>query len=551
MTYFTRILGLLLLLLSPLSAQSEGRSIIVLDGSGSMWGQIDGRAKLEIAREALAEVVGSLPADTEMGLMAYGHRTEGDCGDIELIVPPAAGTGAAISDAAAALNFVGKTPLTEAVRQAAVALRSSEDKATVILITDGIETCNADPCALGAELESTGVDFTAHVVGFGLTAEEGASVACLAENTGGVYIEASNASTLKDALQTTVVAEPVPAPAPEPAPEPEPEPATLAYNFAPQMLMKAGGEVVTDSGQAWEIYLPGAEGQRGDRVTTEYGQAQITLDPGTYLLVAKLGLAEVQQELVVTADALAAPTVVLNAGTLIVHPRGSDGGPIEASAAVQISNAAGMNYTSYGDTNIVVPAGDIKLQVKVGEAVAEQSTEIAPGQTVELDMVAGAGLAVVDGYYINGMRMESTQHAVAIFDAKQALDGSRTNITTSYGPAQQFTLPPGDYVAVVEEGAAKAEAPFTVKTGERVDVSVVLNAGVLFVSAPGASSIEVFAAKKDIQGNRQQLAFGYAEELNVTAPGGDVVIIATRGEGVLAEATATVIPGERTEVAVP
>jgi Ca-activated chloride channel family protein len=149
------------------------------------------------------------------------------------------------------------------------------------------------------------------------------------------------------------------------------------------------------------------------------------------------------------------------------------------------------------------------------------------------------------------MRMESTQHAVAIFDAKQALDGSRTNITTSYGPAQQFTLPPGDYVAVVEEGAAKAEAPFTVKTGERVDVSVVLNAGVLFVSAPGASSIEVFAAKKDIQGNRQQLAFGYAEELNVTAPGGDVVIIATRGEGVLAEATATVIPGERTEVAVP
>jgi Ca-activated chloride channel homolog len=546
MMFLARILGLALLLLAPLSVHAQGRSIIVLDASGSMWGQIDGRAKLEIAREALAEVLVGLPVETELGLMAYGHRTEGDCGDIELIVSPAAGAGPAISEAAANLSFVGKTPLTEAVRQAAVALRSSEEKATVILITDGIETCNADPCALGAELESTGVDFTAHVVGFGLTAEEGASVACLAENTGGVYIEASNASTLKDALQTTVVAEPVAEPEPAPAPEPE----ALAYNFEPSMTLNEGGALLTE-GQIYEIYRSAADGKRGEYLSTEYGYPQLMLEPGTYRLVGKVDLAEVEQELVITADALAAPTVVMNAGRLIVHPRGSEGGPVETSAAVLITNAAGLNYTIYGEVNTIVPAGDIKLQVKVGEAIAEQSTEIAPGQTVELDVIAGAGLAVVDGYYVDGMRMETTQHAVQIFQAKTALDGSRTNITTSYGPAQEFTLPPGDYVALVQEGAAVAETAFTVKTGERVDVPVVLNAGVLFVAAPGANSIEVFAAKKDIQGNRLQLSFDYTEELTLTAPGGDVVIIVTRGEGVLSEATATVIPGERTEVAVP
>ena len=38
-------------------ALAEGRSIIVLDGSGSMWGQIDGRPKLEIARAALGQVL--------------------------------------------------------------------------------------------------------------------------------------------------------------------------------------------------------------------------------------------------------------------------------------------------------------------------------------------------------------------------------------------------------------------------------------------------------------------------------------------------------------
>ncbi len=104
-------------LAAPLMA--EGKSIIVLDASGSMWGQIDGRAKLEIAREALGSVLAGMDPATEIGLMAYGHREKGSCEDIELVVPPAAGTGAAITEAANGLKFLGKTPLTEAVRRAA------------------------------------------------------------------------------------------------------------------------------------------------------------------------------------------------------------------------------------------------------------------------------------------------------------------------------------------------------------------------------------------------------------------------------------------------
>ena len=178
-------LATLFALTLPASALAEGQSIIVLDGSGSMWGQIEGRPTLDIAREALAGVLQGVDPAAELGLMAYGHREKGSCEDIEVIVPPGPGTAAAITEAAAAMKFLGKTPLTEAVRRAAVELRATEAKATVILITDGIETCDADPCALGRELEASGVDFTAHVVGYGLTAEEGRTVACLAENTGG------------------------------------------------------------------------------------------------------------------------------------------------------------------------------------------------------------------------------------------------------------------------------------------------------------------------------------------------------------------------------
>ncbi|MEO1192309.1 MAG: VWA domain-containing protein [Pseudomonadota bacterium] len=196
---------------SATALQAES-TIIVLDASGSMWAQIDGAHKITIARDVLNGVLNDLPADRSLGLLAYGHRQKGVCSDIELLVPPAPGSAGAVRDAAAALNPKGKTPLTDSVRQAAEALRFTEEKATVVLITDGLETCDADPCALGRTLAQTGVDFTAHVVGFGLKEGEGAQIACLAQETGGRYLDAANAAELSDALTQTVAAPPPPEP---------------------------------------------------------------------------------------------------------------------------------------------------------------------------------------------------------------------------------------------------------------------------------------------------------------------------------------------------
>ena len=189
-------------------SSNQGRTMIVLDGSGSMWGQIDGVAKLEIARKTLREVLKGVPKSTELGLIAYGHREKGNCKDIELIVPVAFGTALTIADKVDNLKFLGKTPLSAAVQMAAEKLNYTEDKATIILITDGIETCNADVCALGNALEKQGLDFIAHVVGFGLSKQEGEQVACLANNTGGKYFNANDSDALLNALKDTVVVQP-------------------------------------------------------------------------------------------------------------------------------------------------------------------------------------------------------------------------------------------------------------------------------------------------------------------------------------------------------
>ena len=155
MVGFARSIAAAILLLSMTTfGFAANKVIIILDASGSMWAQIDGKPEARNRpRSRCRTVLQSVPADDEIGFMAYGHREKGSCDDIELIVPPQAGSASAITDAADSLKFLGKTPLTAAVKQAAEALKYTEDKATVILITDGLETCDGDPCALGKELE--------------------------------------------------------------------------------------------------------------------------------------------------------------------------------------------------------------------------------------------------------------------------------------------------------------------------------------------------------------------------------------------------------------
>ena len=191
-------------------------TMLVLDASGSMWGQIGGRPKIAIARDAVGSMLDGW-AGGRLGLMAYGHNRKGDCKDIEILQPVGSDTVAGIRRQVNALNPKGMTPITDSVRQAAGQLRYREHKATVILVSDGEETCDADPCALGAELEAAGVDFTAHVVGFDIKKGSKADqqLQCLASNTGGRYIQARDAAELNDALEQIAQAEPAPPAAPE------------------------------------------------------------------------------------------------------------------------------------------------------------------------------------------------------------------------------------------------------------------------------------------------------------------------------------------------
>ena len=207
----------------PLTTVSAAEDVVIVyDASGSMWGQVDGVNKIVIAREVMADLVKSWPQETRLGLVAYGHRSAGDCNDIETLIKPGVLDRDDFIRTVNAIEPKGKTPISASLQHAAELLSWRDSSSTVILISDGLETCHGDPCAVAQALADKGVDFTAHVVGFDLDEQGNQALSCIAANTGGMFVPASNAAELRDAL--TKVRAAVQEDRPKPAPEPEPEP---------------------------------------------------------------------------------------------------------------------------------------------------------------------------------------------------------------------------------------------------------------------------------------------------------------------------------------
>lgn len=542
------LLGAIAALGLALPAIAAERAIIVLDGSGSMWAQIEGKARITIARETLHQVLATLPDDLELGFMTYGHREKGNCDDIEMLIEPAAGTGPAIAAAADGINPMGMTPISDAVRLAAEDLRFTEQKATVILITDGLETCEVDPCALASDLEAQGIDFTTHVLGFGLSDEEGQQVACLAENTGGQYLSANDGDALVEAL-TTTVAQVVQA-APDPAPEPEPEP-VAEYNYKPTASLSEGGPDLANENAdlVWEWHKVAADGSKGDYVGTDYNSDfEGSLEPGNYIMTATMGYASSEQPVTIEAGKVAEPHFILNGTILKLHPMAAEGAGVDDDAAVEIRHAGDYVTTAYGDVNLVVPAGALEADVAIGEAKVTRSWDAKAGETIDEDVILGAGTAHVVSEYVSGTPVEGDIF-IEIVEAKANLEGERKSVAYTYGGDVSFDLAAGDYVATYDLGGAKGEVPFSVKTGERVEVPVIMNAGILFVATPGDDYVEILSVAKNLEGNRQSFDYGYGPEFQTALTAGDYIVQAKVGDGV-SETEVTIKGGERFELTV-
>lgn len=186
---------------------TDGRLLLVLDASGSMSDDDGaGEPKIEAARTALGSVVDGLGADQRVGLRLFAStesesNTAAACADSELVVPIGAGNQdqlrAAVQDYE---PFGGETPIGYALQEAAQDL-GSEGQRSILLVSDGISTCDPDPCEVAEDLTEDGIDLAIHVVGLDVDSEAREQLQCIAEAGNGTYIDATDTDTLTSALR--------------------------------------------------------------------------------------------------------------------------------------------------------------------------------------------------------------------------------------------------------------------------------------------------------------------------------------------------------------
>ena len=195
-------------------------AMIVFDGSGSMaetgFNQLD-EPRIFEARRAIHDAVPPIAAVRRLGLVIYGPGGADGCTGLTVAVPPRADAAAEIIARVEALQPTGDTALTDAVALAAETLDVRNRPGSIVLITDGKETCGGAPCQLAAELAADAPGLTVHVIGFRVRGDffawgdtedlytEADTVAqCLAERTGGMYVRTESVDELIAALLRTL-----------------------------------------------------------------------------------------------------------------------------------------------------------------------------------------------------------------------------------------------------------------------------------------------------------------------------------------------------------
>lgn len=180
----------------------------IVDASGSMNERVGSVTRMAAARDALRALIRAIPRDPSLnvGLRAYAHRygsgKERSCADTELLVPMRGVDQAALQRRAGELRAVGAyTPISRALERAAADFRRGEARNVAVLVSDGQETCVAEPVPpIRAAAQRAGL--TVHVVGFDIGDEEARrQLGAIARATGGIYADADSPKALAAALR--------------------------------------------------------------------------------------------------------------------------------------------------------------------------------------------------------------------------------------------------------------------------------------------------------------------------------------------------------------
>ena len=317
-------------------AQAQNETVLILSHANSMWSRMDGGQKIKVLRGAVATNLRAQEGKLDLGVVTFGAHKPKSCEAIETIKPIGPIKPASDIKAIDAANPKGSASVAASLTAASKLFKTQSGAQSMILVSDSMDECKEDPCAIAAELKEKSPRTIIHFIALGEKSEEKlAELACVPEQTGGTFAAAQNEDELNEALQKTFqlaalgtsedpeglpmppVAPPVGAGLGAPGEKPtSSDPGTLALSA----ILAKDSQTLT-SGLIWRIYDGRVHDDGSYRLlqTLRDPRLTTTLPGGEYLVNAAYGRANVTKRLTVWPDKRLDDVFNLNAGGLRLY----------------------------------------------------------------------------------------------------------------------------------------------------------------------------------------------------------------------------------------
>lgn len=202
------LLTLFILIQYSFAQKTINRILFIFDVSYSMYAPWNTEPKINVAKRVMGKFMDSIQniPDLEIALRCYGHTTffqpVRNCKDSKLEVPfaPASVNAQKIKKFINGLEPKGTTPIAYSIAQAEKDFTEcSNCRNIIILITDGIEECEGNPCEVSAMLQKKGIFIRPFVIGIGLDMKFADALGCM-----GKFVDVSNENNFYPVLKNVL-----------------------------------------------------------------------------------------------------------------------------------------------------------------------------------------------------------------------------------------------------------------------------------------------------------------------------------------------------------
>lgn len=179
-------------------------TMIVLDTSNSMWGEVDKVDKINTAKDSIKKLLADWPESHSLGIIGFAGKKKAECRQIKMLYPLSPLDLNTAQQAVQEVTPKGYSPIHYSLKKAQSILTET-DGGSILLVSDGTETCEEVVLCDMVEEVPDSIQINTLFLGKDYNNSQSAkSMQCIAENTGGKFY---TQETIKDLSATALLKE--------------------------------------------------------------------------------------------------------------------------------------------------------------------------------------------------------------------------------------------------------------------------------------------------------------------------------------------------------